>query len=313
MICSRLAKDITYRMPYCNAFDRFNSPCLTEVPEGCDVCTQHTYFYGPQWFDRFPFAAEPNSRMFFFSSPSKIKAIYEKAILERRVIVSREHIKDLEENVPLHTGVDYYLLCCMQDDMDPLSSPKFFTQVVKEILRCHENMIYDSIRADPGLLTRFLNPLLNSKYRSFSNMVCHILYCAYRINNTRTSKNIDGVVSLIQEIKRHPKFNSEFLWEHSESEEKLVNMLAYNSVEPGSLQAKIKGFFVDMKELRKAAHEKQRLSFQDKREEIMEIAWSPERFARWCLDTEEMARVIGYSKWGLTPYLATTETQRTPL
>ena len=300
-------------MPYCNAFDRFNSPCLSEVPEGCDVCTQHTYFYGPQWFDRFPFAAEPNSRMFFFSAPSKIKTIYTKAILENRVIVSRGHIKDLEDQIPLHTGVDYYLLCCMQDGMDPLSSPKFFTQAVKEILRCHETMIYDSIRADPGLLTRFLNPLLNTKYRSFSNMVCHILYCAYRLKNTNASKNIDGVVSLFQEIKQHPKFNSEFLWEHSDSEEKLVNMLVYNRAEPGSVQEKIKTFFTDMRELRTAAHEKQRLSFQPRRDEILELAWSPERFTRWCLDTEEVARVLEYSKWVLNPYPATTETQRKPL
>jgi hypothetical protein len=251
--------------------------------------------------------------MFFFSAPSKIKTIYTKAILENRVIVSRGHIKDLEENVPLHTGVDYYLLCCMQDGMDPLSSPKFFTQAVKEILRCHESMIYDSIRADPGLLTRFLNPLLNTKYRTFSNMVCHILYCAYRLKNTSASKNIDGLVSLFQEIKQHPKFNSEFLWEHSDSEEKLVNMLVYSRAESGSVQEKIKTFFTDMRELRTAAHEKQRLSFQPRREEILELAWSPERFTRWCLDTEEMARVLEYSKWVLNPYPATTETQRKPL
>jgi hypothetical protein len=300
-------------MPYCNAFDRFNSPCLSEVSEGCDVCSQHTYFYGPNWFDRFPLAPEPNSRMFFFSSPSKIKAIYEKAIVEKRIIVSRSHIKDLEEQVPLHTGVDYYLLCCMQDDFDPLSSPKFFTRAIKEILRCHENMIYDAIRADPALLRRFLDPLLNSKYRSFGNMVCHILYCAYRINNSSASQNIDGAMSLLQEIKNHPKFHSEFVWEHSNSEEKLIEMIGYSKVDPGSVQEKIKNFFQDMKAIRTAAHEKQRLSFQDKREEIMELAWSPERFARWCLDTEEMARVVGYSKWGLTAYPATTEIQRTLL
>jgi len=303
-----------YRMPYCNAFDRFNSPCLSEIPEGCDVCSQHTYFYGPQWFERFPFAPEPNSRMFFFSSPSKIKAIYEKAIVERRVIVSRSHIKELEENVQPHIGVDYYLLCCMQEDMDPLSSPKFFSQAVKQILNCHNAFIYDAIRADPGLLRRFLNPLLNTKYRSFSNVVCHILYSAYRMrDNANVAKNINGVVSLLQEIKSHPKFHSEFVWEHSNSEEKLVNMIAYSKAEPGSVQEKIKEFFQNMRAIRTAAHEKQRLSFQPQREEILELAWSPERFSRWCLDTEEMARIIGYSRWGLTANPATTETQRTLL
>jgi hypothetical protein len=252
--------------------------------------------------------------MFFFSSGSKIKAIYTKAILERRVIVSRSHINNIEENIPVHTGVDYYLLCCMQDGVDPLSSPKFFTQAVKEILRCHETMIYDSIRADPGLLKRFLDPLLNSTYRSFSNMVCHILYCASRIKNIKTAcQNIDGAVSLLQEIKNHPKFNSEFLWEHSDSEEKLMDMLVYTKADPGSIQEKIKIFFSKMRVLRDAAHEKQRLSFQSKREEIMELAWSPERFARWCLDTEEVARFLEYSKWPLTVYPATTEIQRTPL
>jgi hypothetical protein len=300
-------------MPYCNAFDRFHSPCLAEVPEGCDVCTQHTYFYGPQWFERFPFAPEPNSRMFFFSSSSKIKAIYTKAIVERRVIISRSHIKDLEENVSLNSGVDYYLLCCMQDDVDPLSSPKFFTQAIKEILRCHRNMVYDSIRADPSLLKRFLDPLLNSKFRPFSNMVCHILYSAYRLKNTGPSQSIDGAISLLQEIKEHPKFNSEFLWEHSISEERLVNMLLYNEAEPGSVQEKIKKFFTDMRALRTAAHDKQRISFEPKKEEILALAWSPERFANWCLDTEEMTRIISYLRCGFTQYPATTEIQRTLL
>jgi len=301
------------RMPYCNAFDRFNSPCLAEVPEGCDVCTQHTYFYGPQWFDRFPLAPEPNSRMFYFSASSKVKAIYQKAIVERRVIVTRAHITDLEDQVPLHTGVDYYLLCCMQDDFDPLSSPKFFTRAIKEILRCHENMIYDTIRADPGLLRRFLEPLLNSKYRSFSNMVCHILYCAYRIKNTAASQNIDGAVSLLQEIKNHPKFNSEFVWEHSNSEERLLNMLIYSEAAPNSVQEKIKKFFTDMRSLRTAAHERRRVSFEPKKEEIMALAWSPERFTQWCLDTEEMARVLSYSRWNITQDPATTPIQRTLL
>lgn len=297
-------------MPYCNAFDRFNSPCIAEVPEGCDVCSQHTYFYGPQWFNKFPLAPDPNSRMFYFSASSKIKAIYTKAIIERRVVVSRAHIMDLEDNIPLKSGVDYYLLCCMQDDADPLSSPKFFTQAVKEILGCHRNMIYDSIRGNPSLLKRFLDPLLNSKFRSFSNIVCHILYCVYRLKDIGASQNIDGPVSLIKEIMHHPKFNSEFLWEHSNSEEKLVNMMAYSHAEPGSVQAKIKSFFAEMKALRSAAHEKQRLSFQPQRDEIMEIAWSPERFARWCLDTEEMARILEYYRWPITMYPATTETQR---
>ena len=298
-------------MPYCNAFDRFNSPCLAEVSEGCDVCTQHTYFYGPQWFERFPFAPEPNSRMFFFSASSKIKAIYMKAIVERRVIVTRAHIKELEENIPVHLGVDYYLLCCMQDDVDPLSSPKFFTQAIKEILNCHSVFIYDTIRADPGLLTRFLNPLLNTKYRGFGNIVCHILYSAYRIrDNADASKNIDGAISLLQEIKNHPKFYSEFVWEHNTSEEKLVNILLYNKAEPGSVQEKIKNFFSDMRALRSAAHEKQRVSFEPKKEEILALAWSPERFARWCLDTEEMARIVGYSRYGFTQDPATTKNQR---
>jgi len=248
--------------------------------------------------------------MFFFSAGSKVKAIYQKAIVERRVIVTRAHIKELEERVPLHVGVDYYLLCCMQDGVDPLSSPKFFTQAIKEILRCHENMIYDTIRADPALLRRFLEPLLNSKYRSFSNMVCHILYCAYRIKNTRASQSIDGTVSLIQEIKNHPKFNSEFVWEHSMSEERLVNMLIYSKAEPNSVQEKIKKFFTDMRGVRTAAHERQRVSFEPKKEEIMALAWSPQRFANWCLDTEEMARILSYSKWDITEDPATTQIQR---
>jgi hypothetical protein len=248
--------------------------------------------------------------MFFFSSSSKIKAIYTKAILENRVIVTRDHIKNLEAFVPPHAGVDYYLLCCMQKGVDPLSSSKFFTQVIREILNCHSRLIYDAVRADPELLTRFISPLLNSTYRPFSNIVCHILYSAYRIKEyPSVVENIDGAISLFSEIKKHPKFTSEFLWEHSESEEKLVNLLLSSKAEPGSTQEKIKKFFLDMRGLRTAEHEKQRLSFEGKRDEILAIAWSPERFMQWCLDTDEMARFLEYSKWK-TIDPATKEIQR---
>ena len=302
------------RMPYCNAFDRFNSPCLSEVPNGCDVCEQHTYFYGPTWFERFPFAPEPNPRAFFFSASSKIKAIYEKAILEGRIKVTREHIKRLEEELPAHVGLDYYLLCCMQSSVDPLSSPKYFTRAVKEILNCHKPMIYSAVQADPYLLKRFINPLLNTDYRSFSNMVCHILYCATRLKDTSGVVNLDGPISLIQEIKNHPKFNSEFVWEHSDSEEKLINMLICSKPEAGTIHYVIKKFFLDMKALRIAAHEKQKSLFETRRNEIMEIAWGPERFSKWCLDTEEMKRILEYYKYGLTTENpATTGIQRTLL
>ena len=298
-------------MPYCNAFDRFNSPCVSEIPEGADVCDQHTHFYGPTWFERFPFAREPNPRLFFFSAPSKIKAIYTRAILENRVKVTREHIKRLEEEFPnSNEGVDYYLLCCMQPGVDPISSTRFFTQAIKNILDCHSPMLYHAVQADPYLLTRFLNPLLNTSYRSFSSMVCHILYSAYRLTSSDDmAKNIDKALSLLGVIKSHPKFTSEFLWEHSESEDKLMNMLLSSRPELGSIQGKIKEFFIDMKSLRKEAHEKQRVSFTEKKEEIMGAAWSPERFARWCLDTEEVKRVLQYSN--ISP--ATTDIQRMPL
>jgi len=301
-------------MPFCNAFDRFNSPCLSEVPHGCDVCEQHTYFYGPQWLERFPFAPEPNARMFFFSSPSKIKAIYVKAIVEGRVKITRDDIKRLEDYGPSESCIDYYTICCMQDGVDPLSSPKLFTQVVKQIVNFHRPMVYDAIRADPQLLTRFLNPLLDTSYRSFGNMVCHILYCAYRLKTSNDLvQNIDATVSLIQEIKNHPKFSSEFLWEHSDTEEKLINMLLYSNAEPGSIQEKIKKFFMEMKGLRQEAQIKQRKLFSDKREEIVALAWSPERFRQWCLDTEEVTRFLEYSKWPIVEDPATKENQRKPL
>lgn len=301
-------------MPYCNAFDRFNSPCVSEIPEGCDVCEQHTYFYGPQWLERFPFAPEPNSRMFFFTSSSKIKAIYVKAIVEGRVKVTRDHIKRLEEYGPSESCIDYYAICCMQNGVDPLSSPRLFTQVVKQILNFHRPMVYDAIRADPQLLTRFLNPLLNTTYRSFGNMVCHILYCAYRLATPADLvQNIDAAISLIQEIKNHPKFSSEFLWEHSNTEEKLINMLLYSKAEPGSVQEKIKKFFMDMKGLRQDAQLKQRNLFSGKKEEILALAWSPDRFRQWCLDTEEMARFLEYSNWPIVEDPATKQNQRKPL
>lgn len=301
-------------MPYCNAFDRFNSPCLSEISDGCDVCEQHTYFYGPQWFERFPFAPEPNSRMFYFSSSSKIKAIYTKAILEGRVKITPDVLRRIEDEEYVHHSGDFYALCCMRDGFDPLMSPRLFTQVVKEILHCHTSLVYDATRGDPYLLTRFLDPLLNTKFRSFGNMVCHILYCVYRLAPSNdVARNIDAPISLFQQIKSHPKFTSEFLWEHSDSEEKLMNMLSYSKADPPSVQWKVKEFFKNMRNLRQEAQETQRASFSEKRDEILAIAWNPDRFAKWCLDTEEVVRVLEYAKYGLTAHPATKENQRTIL
>lgn len=282
-------------MPFCNAFDKFNSPCLSNVPEGHDVCEQHTYFYGPRWFEKFIFAPDPNPRDFFFTSSSKVKAIYTKAILESRVKITKEHFVALEQSgKPLYTCVDYYILCCMQDGVDPLWSPALFTQAVKEILGCHSAMIYDSVKINPWILTRFLDPLLNTKARTFGNMMCHILYSAYCVDTKDYSirHNIDAPgISLIQCIKRSPKFQSEFLWEFSDSEERLAELLASSEVVPGSLKEKIKQFFMGIKGLREEAREAQTEAFKARRDEIKEIAWMPERVVYWCLDTEQMKRI----------------------
>jgi hypothetical protein len=145
-------------------------------------------------------------------------------------------------------------------------------------------------------------------------MVCHILYCAYRLKtHADLVQNIDAAISLIQEIKNHPTFNSEFLWEHSDTEAKLISMLLYSKADPGSLQEKIKKFFLDMKDLRRDAQDKQRALFSSKKEEILALAWSPERFRKWCLDTEEVARFLEYSNWPIVEDPATKQNQRTPL
>ena len=108
-------------------------------------------------------------------------------------------------------------------------------------------------------------------------------------------KNIDNPnVSLIQYIKSHPRFESEFLWMSNTTEEKLIALLENNKT---SIARKLRDFVKSIPSLREEHREKRRLEFEPKRTEIYEIAWHPSRFKEWCLDTETLHGIS--LRWGV--------------
>jgi len=270
-------------MPFCSAFNRFNAPCLNQISDGQDVCHHHVNFYRPDiWFQRFPFSAD-GERTFHFSSDSKLQAIYKKAILEGRVPINMDHITEIAQRGENHL-VDYYLLCCQRADVDPLWSTKMFQKAISEILNCHKNSIFSNITADKNLLYRFLDPIFNNPTRPFSYMVCNTLYVSMMLestkNNGRSSAgaNLDNAeVSLLQYIKAHPKF-TDFLWEHSDKEEKVLSLANNKKVEVGSCHEKIKAFLESLPGERLALRQAKTVEMAALREEIVAAVWHPSMF-----------------------------------
>jgi hypothetical protein len=235
-------------MPFCSAFNRFNSPCLKQVPDGQDVCCYHVNFYKPEvWFKRFPFS-EDGERTFYFSSTTKLHSIYKKGILEGRIPINKEHFTDMEQLDQHGSLVDYYLFCCQRADVDPLWSNKMFQKAITEVLNCHKQNVFWTCLANKDQLYRFLDPIFNNKVRPFSYMVCNTLYVSMILESTRNNgrssagANLNNAeVSLIQYIKAHPKF-TDFLWEHSDKEEKVLALANNKKAEVGSCHEKIKAF-----------------------------------------------------------------------
>jgi hypothetical protein len=271
-------------MSFCSAFNRFNSPCLKHVSGGEDVCSYHVNFYKPEiWFKRFPFS-EDGERTFYFSSNSKLQAIYKKGILEGRVPINKEHFTDMEQHDQHGTLVDYYLFCCQRPDVDPLWSNKMFQKAITEVLNCHKQGVFSNTAADKNLLYRFLDPIFNNPSRTFSYMVCNTLYVSMMLestkNNGRSSAgvNLDNAeVSLIQYIKSHPKF-TDFLWEHTDKEEKVLALANNKKVEVGSCHEKIKAFLESLAGERVSLREAKALAMAPLREEIVAAVWHPSMF-----------------------------------
>ena len=144
--------------------------------------------------------------------------------------------------------VDYYLFCCQRADVDPLWSNKMFQKAITEVLNCHKQNVFWTCLANKDQLYRFLDPIFNNKVRPFSYMVCNTLYVSMILESTRNNgrssagANLNNAeVSLIQYIKAHPKF-TDFLWEHSDKEEKVLALANNKKAEVGSCHEKIKAF-----------------------------------------------------------------------
>lgn len=279
-------------MHFCNAFDQHNNPCLNETEN--DVCEMHEFYY-EKWLQRFVIA-DNSGKHFFFTSSRKLKAVYVKAIVESRVKITQQHFKDLErKGRALYTLVDYYLLCCCQPGVDPLWSTKLFTESIRMILNCHRSCYFYALQTNKDILTQFLDPIFNSTLRSFGYMLCHTLYTCVSLESilahgkhTSAAHIDDPSGSLIQYLIDHPKFKSEFLWQHIDAEQKLLGILSSSVPSKGSLHEKIKTFVESFPSRRLDARQKKKISFQDQKEEIVQIGWHPSRLLKWCLSTDDL-------------------------
>ena len=285
-------------MHLCNAFDKRNNPCLNTTEN--DVCEQHEFYY-QKWLQHFVISDKPEKR-FFFTSNSKLKLVYTKAIVESRIKITQEHFKDLENSGnPLQNLVDYYLLCCYQPGVDPLWSTRLFTESIKTILNYHSPGLYYCL-TNINYLTRFLDPIFNSEVRSFGYMLCHTLYTCVSLETAlaqgkhSSAVNIDNPsISLIQYIIDHPKFKSEFLWQHVDAEEKLLSILSSTIPSKNSLHDKIKIFVESFPSRRLEARKAKKESFEGHKEEIVRIGWHPDRFINWCLSIDDREEIK--SRW----------------
>lgn len=272
------------KMSLCQAFNKFHSPCFNHPLEGKDVCYQHQNFYDQDiWCKRFPLSPI-GIRLFYFSSSSKIKQIYNKAIMEGRVRITMQHFLDLEEASMGETDayVDYYLFCCGHPDVDPLWSGTLFKRAIHTILGLHKTGVYETILNDKKLLTRLLDPIFNSPYRSFSSMLFFTFQSVLIIDNKRRSDvalNLDrDEISLIQYIKAHPKFK-DFLLEHSDKEDKMLGFLEHKGwIKEGSCHEKIKKFFEGLSAERALLLERMEVAMAPLRTEIVEAVWHPSMF-----------------------------------
>jgi hypothetical protein len=291
------------RMSFCNAFDRLHNPCLNEIPHGADVCEQHENFYTQAWFDRYVFRLEPNPTKFFFTSSEKIKNVYKKAILGSRIQITRQHFRQVESLLnPVSDFVDYYLLCCMQPNVDPLWSSKLFEASIKKILANHNK---------PTQLTRsnvseYLNPIFNTNNRSFSSMLFYTIYYIIRLDDqlvrsvyAAADKFDNPEASFLQYVKTHPKFKKELLWSTSFVEDNIMSLLSNKASPAGSIHGKLLSFLSSLPELRLLERERHRDEFRPLGQEIVETAWNPDRSLKWCLSIDETKRYKDeYSKWG---------------
>lgn len=271
-------------MAFCKAFDSRQNPCLNPG----DLCQDHLDFYDT-WFQRYPLADND----YFFSSSEKVKKVYTTAILENRVKITREHFEDLvNTGKPIESLVDYYLLCCLQKDVDPLWNMALFNQTCKEIVLCHTKPVYSLVQKDKHFLYRFLDPLFNSS-RSFDTILYYILWNITSWEHIWKSSHdvpiyLDNPeVSLIQYIKAHPRFSSEFIWKDSIQHENMMNLISKKITGMGSTSKLVMKFLETVPDLRAEEKLKRKKVFQERANEIISVAWAPQRVRKWCMSIDD--------------------------
>lgn len=268
----------------CSAFTGLD-PCQRLCLKGKDICEEHLTFYVPDiWFEKYIFSIY--RQQYYFSSSAKIQAIYTKAILEGRITITREHFRDLETCEHPESLVDYYLLCCQQNQVDPLWSKKLFTETIKTILAMHMPDVISIIKLNPTLLYRFLDPLFTNTYRSFDYMVSYVLFTCISLYSNKGYTNLGYPVSLLQYINTHPKFNPRIILGHSQHIENLSQIVDLkNTNDP------IAAFLAGLPEQRKSYRDDRWKANMAFREELSYAVWKPEMF----LDHESYAELK--SRW----------------
>lgn len=266
----------------CQAFTDTLDPCpMACSSSGTDVCESHANFYVPEtWFEKYIFSADREH--YYFSSCSKIQLIYKRAILEQRIMIRRDHFRDLDTTTNPEGLVDYYLLCCSQPQVDPFWSSTLFTATVKTIVSMHMADLRPILEINPNLLYRFLDPLFNSSFRSFDYMVVRVLLLCTSMssseaNDTRTQEalgNLDGPVSLLQYINYHPKFESEILLGHSVFMENLCSTVLANKNRTTPIATFLESLPEQREFRKKELKEKNRMM----REELSYAVSKPEMF-----------------------------------
>lgn len=256
----------------CSAFTEALDPCPLECHDGKDTCFLHLSFYEPeQWFNKYIFS--PYRDQYYFSSGSKLQAIYSKAILEGRVHIPRDHFRDLDSSDSPESLVDYYLLCCRQPHVDPLWSKKLFTETIKTILSMHMPDFTSILAVNTSLLYRFLDPLFNTKTRSFDYMVCYVLFGCMNQSANKGYIHLDAPISLIQYIKSHPEFIDRILLGHSKHIEALSTMVDLSDAENP-----IAKFLSSLPDIRKAYKQQCQEKATGLHEALSYAVWKPEMF-----------------------------------
>jgi len=277
---------------YCNAFDDDHNPCLNQVSWARGICGEHSEFYEPtKWFKHY-INGDPNL-IYSEHSTSKVRAIHKKAILDKYIIITQPYLKQLEQ-IPTILTLEFYILCCRQEGVDPMWSNKLYVHAIEKIVHCHSAAVYPLIKENRHFLDTFVVPLLNNTTRQIDSVIYTMLYtiasCVVKVSIDPSALYIDNPeVSVLQIIQDHPRFKNEFLWIHSEMEDKLRDILSSTKHYP--LHTKLLAFLDTLPEKRKVARESRKVSFSETAQEIVEVAWNPTRSMEWYLDINELGEI----------------------